>query len=116
MHIAALGGHADAVKELLSSGAIVDIQNDKRGGQTPLQVAAIKGHSDVMTVLLDDGADIEHANSNFTGPQRALQLAIKQQHTGCVELLLSRGASVDCVENRKAETVAADPITLISCT
>lgn len=52
LHLAAAGGHVDAVRELLSRGARSDAENAQ--GLTPLHMAAEKGHADVIKLLLEN--------------------------------------------------------------
>jgi len=56
-------------RELLKAGAVVDLANQRRYGQTPLQVAALKGHDKVISVLLEYSASLEMENNNSTGPR-----------------------------------------------
>ena len=63
---AARTGNAEVLKQLLSSGADVDVVNYQEGpygGQTALMWAVSQQHSAVVAVLLAKGADV-HARSN----------------------------------------------------
>ncbi|MFN7113985.1 MAG: ankyrin repeat domain-containing protein [Alphaproteobacteria bacterium] len=53
---AALGGHTEAVRLLISRGADVDARDYK--SETALYMACDKGHAAVVKILLDAGADI----------------------------------------------------------
>ncbi|XP_064384980.1 uncharacterized protein LOC135333886 isoform X2 [Halichondria panicea] len=51
---AAIGGYTDCVRELLSSGAVVDLAN--KDGDTPLMEAAYMGRENTVKELLSSGA------------------------------------------------------------
>ena len=53
LHVAAAGGHADAVRLLVRHGAALDERTDE--GHTPLDLATSLGH-DVVVQLLSDAA------------------------------------------------------------
>jgi ankyrin repeat protein len=60
LHVAAWGGHADAVKLLLDRGAEVDARGFD--DWTALHFAASKDHAEVCKLLLEAGADREALN------------------------------------------------------
>jgi hypothetical protein len=55
MHMAAAGGHAQVVQELIHMGAEIEARN--LAGRTPLHVACIYAHLHVIHALLQAGAD-----------------------------------------------------------
>jgi ankyrin repeat protein len=54
---AAVMGHADAVRVLMSRGAEVN-KREPWHGQEPLHTAAHQGHKEIAICLLDHGADV----------------------------------------------------------
>jgi len=57
---AAIGGHLEVVKHLLSKGADVNSMSAKY--YTPLTLACLSGHLDVVKYLLANGADISYVD------------------------------------------------------
>lgn len=123
---AARGGHAEAVKALISSGANIDcISHD---GKTALGWASALGRLDIIKVLCDDGADtasldresrtvISHAAES--GREEGVRLlidlgarkenvdkywrtplwyAVARGHGKVVDLLLEKGSNVECAD------------------
>jgi ankyrin repeat protein len=85
LHIAALSGHADAVKMLLEAGA--DPLARSREGRIPSDGAVFHGHLNVLKVL-DDHGGLDDTNG-------ALVNAASQGHIEAVKYLLEKGASAD---------------------
>jgi ankyrin repeat protein len=56
LHLAALRGHPDMAKWLISQGAMVDEHSN--GGFSPLELASKKGKIDVVRCLVEAGAEI----------------------------------------------------------
>lgn len=82
--LAALGGHLETVKALVTRGADVN-----KPGWTPLHYAATRGHLEVMRLLLDQNAYIDAASPNGTTP---LMMAAFYGTPTAVKLLLEAGA------------------------
>lgn len=84
--LAALRGHADAVRWLLEHGAEVN-----RGGKqwSALHYATFSGHEDIVRALLARGADV---NARTTNDSTALMLTARQGHETLARLLLDAGA------------------------
>ena len=78
---AAESGNKGAVLMLLEAGAAVDIR--RKDGSTALIVAAYLGHAEVVEELLKANAKINLRDEDGT----ALQNAIRQRQTACIELL-----------------------------
>ncbi len=93
LHIAALNGHIDVAKLLLSLKAKVNARGD--GGWTPLHSAAHGGNSDVAKLLLDQKAGVNPKDNNGRTPLHVTTAANK---VAMARLLLSHHADV------KAET------------
>ncbi len=57
LYIASQNGHIDVVKELVASGAQIDLQENT--GTSPLYIASQNGHIDVVKELVASGAQID---------------------------------------------------------
>ncbi|CAE8649614.1 unnamed protein product [Polarella glacialis] len=59
LHYAALDGHVELVRDIVSKGAAIDAMDEQRGteGMTPLLWAAMIGHAEVCKALVELGAD-----------------------------------------------------------
>jgi ankyrin repeat protein len=91
---AANKGYLSIVTYLLDHGADPNFDNEVG---TLLQDAAYTGDVALVTVLLDHGADIDHS-CRETCPGRgicALLQAVAMDHEDIVDLLMSRGASLE---------------------
>ena len=85
--LAAMNGHSDCVKLLLSQKN-VDINAKDKCCDTALTLAARKGHLDCVKLLLShDDIDI-NAKDNLPG-MTALMLAASEGHSHCINALLS---------------------------
>ena len=85
--IAARYGKLEAVKLLVSRGALID--KEDRPGHTALVVASFFGHAPVVEFLIDKGADF--AKADWQGWQ-PLHYAALFGHESVVKLLLQRKA------------------------
>jgi ankyrin repeat protein len=61
-------GDADGVRRLLEQGAFVDVIENGRFNETPLQVAARSGHLEVVNRLLAAGANVNHVDNDGFSP------------------------------------------------
>ena len=91
LYIAAEKDHAVIVKQLLSSGADVNMP-DETDGATPLLIASEKGHTGIVRELLAAGADVS-VRVRFKGTYYTpLTVAKTNGHTPIIELLKQYGA------------------------
>ena len=89
LHVAAKGGHAAVVRQLV--GAKADVGALTVTGAAPLHFAAASGSRETIAILLDAGAD-----ANVQEPQwgqTPLMFAAASGRTEAVKLLLARGAN-----------------------
>ena len=86
---AALGGHLEVCKLMLSKGASV---NKRENGYSPLMGAAQRGHTEVCKLLLETGK----ANVKETTPYgyTPLLLAAEKGNSEVCKLLLAHGSDV----------------------
>uniref|UniRef100_A0A3Q3AB35 Ankyrin repeat and SOCS box containing 16 n=1 Tax=Kryptolebias marmoratus TaxID=37003 RepID=A0A3Q3AB35_KRYMA len=89
LRLAASGGHAACVEELLSRGAEV---NADPGGDTALHDACVGGHAVCVQLLLSHSADPELLAADGSAP---LHLCSSAQSLSCAELLVEGGADVN---------------------
>ncbi|XP_061496056.1 LOW QUALITY PROTEIN: cortactin-binding protein 2 [Rhineura floridana] len=87
LYSAAMNGHTDCVRLLLTSEAQVDPVD--KNGFTPLCSAAAQGHCKCAELLIMYHADINHAAEKGETP---LYLACGNGNSECVKLLLEAGA------------------------
>ena len=103
MHIAAISGHLDMVKLLVTHGARINTLNEKC--LTPLVYAIEHGHVEVVEFLLEHGADTTIPEICADGEVNAPVAAVlctphpveltKQKRLKLLELVLKYGASPD---------------------
>lgn len=94
LHVAAMAGATDIMKNLLEHGADIHARDSFR--DTALHGAASVGELCCMIALMDAGADLEAENAVGATP---LVVAAKAEQRVACELLLDHGAS-PCVANR----------------
>ena len=87
IHIGAISGHADVVRELVKAGVSHDERS--RCGNTPLSCAAQHHHFSVVKELLPLGCNVNNKDKDADTP---LLYAAFNGMTRCVELLLENGA------------------------
>ena len=97
LHKATKEGYIDIVKILLSAGAnpnIVDTVN-----RSPLHYAIEYGHVDLVRILIDAGVHLDISKgeywSNYRKDTTVLHMAITNEDTAMVKLLLNAGANPD---------------------
>lgn len=87
IHLAALQGHIDAIRQHIASGANLDERDEY--GSSPLIIAATFGKTEVARALLDAGADTEIRNNDGS---TALHIGAFLCRTEIVKILLDNGA------------------------
>ncbi|XP_063743119.1 BRCA1-associated RING domain protein 1 isoform X2 [Eleginops maclovinus] len=88
LHLAAIKGNVEAVKELLEQGADPNLKDN--AGWTPLHEACNLGHLPVVEVLVSRGALLNTPGYKNDSP---LHDAVRNRHPAIVKLLLQQGAS-----------------------
>lgn len=91
LHLAALGGHPDVVKVLLTKTTVVESDYDSIN-MTPLLYAARGGHTAVVQLLLGAGAPFDDKGQ---AGQTPLSSAAERGHKDTVQILLEKGAAVN---------------------
>jgi len=91
LHIAALKGHREVVKVLLSNGAQID-SVDINHKSTPLLLAAEMGNLQTVKTLVELGADMAACTDGGSG---ALFFAAYGGNDETAEFLIREGADVD---------------------
>ena len=61
LHIAAMNGHTEAIRELIEADANIEAQDNAQC--TPLYLAAIQGQTEAIRVFIEAGANIEATRS-----------------------------------------------------
>ncbi|CAK9832978.1 26S proteasome non-ATPase regulatory subunit 10 [Anthophora retusa] len=97
IHWAALGGHDDLVRFLLSLDVPVDPTDDT--DMTPLILAASAGREDVVKILISEGANVDAKTQQG---HSALQYAASKNWKSICAALLQKGADVNITDNRSA--------------
>ncbi|ETO23366.1 hypothetical protein RFI_13815 [Reticulomyxa filosa] len=91
---ACLGNRPEDVRSALEKGANVGVQFRQTLEEvTPLILASTKGYAEIVKVLLDFTPDV-NAKTSF-GHATALLQAVSNEHIGCVDILISKGANVN---------------------
>ncbi|CAN6348362.1 unnamed protein product [Urochloa humidicola] len=90
LHDAAVEGHCEALRLLLSRGVDVDPLNNRH--ITPLHIAAAKGHDQALKVLLEHGADPNRVAHNMFSP---LVMSCLLGSLKCMKVLVEAGADVN---------------------
>jgi fucose 4-O-acetylase-like acetyltransferase len=92
IHIAALQGHIDAIRQHISAGSNLDERDQY--GSSPLIIAVTFGQTDVARALLEAGADTEVRNNDGA---TALHIGAFLCRNEIVEMLLDHGADRNAV-------------------
>ena len=101
LYLACANGNAAMIQLLLEVGA--DPNQADPTGETPLMTASRVGNLDAVKVLLDPGAMLAAEDPPF--PQRALMIAVRENHPDVVRMLIERRADV----NAQTRTGATPP-------
>ncbi len=99
LYIACTNGNAAMVRLLLDAGA--DANSADPTGETPLMTASKVGDLESVKVLLDRGAKVDTTDPTFQ--QTALMIAVRENRSDVVRLLVERGANVNA-KTRTGET------------
>ncbi|KAI4495499.1 hypothetical protein M0802_008713 [Mischocyttarus mexicanus] len=97
IHWAALGGHDDLVRHLLSLGSPVDPTDDTN--MTPLILAASGGREKVVNTLLNEGANV---NATNVDGHSSLQYAASKNWKSICVALLEKYANINIADSRGA--------------
>ncbi len=100
LHYAALNGHPETCRLLVSLGADVNARGQL--GAAPLHCAARQGHKDTARALIESGADI---NAMCDLGHTPLHLAAENGHEGLVTFLLLRRADPNAIAGPGARSV-----------
>lgn len=90
LHLAVIGGDADAVGKLIDEGAAVDAPAAKR--ISPLHLAASAGDESILAALLKAGADVDGADARGRTP---LHWAVLHGQEAIAGMLLDNGADLN---------------------
>ena len=96
IHIAAVEGNIEAVKQHIAAGTDVNVKNDV--GVTPLHWAVYYGHKEIVELLISNGAGVNAKNSTGLTP---LDEAIRNEQPKIDDLLRKYGGKTG--EELKAE-------------
>mmetsp|Transcript_6620 Transcript_6620/g.24740 ORF Transcript_6620/g.24740 Transcript_6620/m.24740 type:complete len:533 (-) Transcript_6620:1210-2808(-) len=96
---AALSGHVEVVRYLLSKRANVNLADEL--GSCPLHWASLHGHLSVVSLLLDFGANPNHTDNNLETP---LMFAVGNHHPSTVRVLLEKGKANPNMCNKNGES------------
>eukprot|EP00941_MAST-03F_sp_MAST-3F-sp1_P003552 g3552.t1 len=88
LFLAAENGNADIIKELLSSGAKVNMDIDLNG-MSALHIASCNGHLEAVTCLLDSGGDAFSVDKK--SGRSPLYVAVQNRHFDVAKFLLNKG-------------------------
>lgn len=91
LHLAAEGGHADVVTQLLAYGA--DLGARDSSGRTALHVAVHNRKGAAVDALLQAGTSVESSTNNDSTP---LHYAARRSFSGGVGVLVHAGANIEC--------------------
>ena len=89
IHIAAINGDIEAIKQHLAAGTDVNAKTDV--GTTPLFYAAADGQKEIAELLIAKGADVNAKSSNDALLLTPLDAAIKSNLTEFADLLRKHG-------------------------
>lgn len=87
LHFAVAKGYMDIINILISKGAFIDAKD--KDENTPLIVAIVKRDEEIVKILINNGADI-------VGNYRPFQEAVFRNAKDIAELLIKKGADVNC--------------------
>lgn len=101
LHHAALNGHNDIIRLLLSHDASPNLPDAR--GSSPLHLAAWAGHQDIVKLFLTQPNRPANPNLQTIENETPLHCAARHGHTGALTTLLAHGADPN-VKNNRNET------------
>ena len=99
LHLAALEGHTEAVRFLITAGS--NLHHENHLGRTPLLEATRGGHMEVLHVLVQAGANVSAMD---TAGNSALHLAAAYNHIGAIKVLVERYGPYTPTINRDGQS------------
>mmetsp|Transcript_2039 Transcript_2039/g.4441 ORF Transcript_2039/g.4441 Transcript_2039/m.4441 type:complete len:919 (+) Transcript_2039:171-2927(+) len=100
LHVAAMGGHIECAKSLITAGAKVSAKDDEDKG--PLMNAVKGNYGDVASLLVENGADPNETYVDENGKEHNLLMdAIIVENLEFSSLLIKSGAELTHVDNHK---------------
>ena len=97
IHLAAMLGNIEAVKQHLADGADVDAKDED--GETSLQRAAKFGHKEIAELLISNGADVNAKSEGYESTPLHHAAWAGYAHKEVTELLIAKGADVNAKNN-----------------
>ncbi|XP_063706321.1 ankyrin repeat and sterile alpha motif domain-containing protein 1B [Culicoides brevitarsis] len=101
LHYAAMKGHSDIARLLLSYDANPNLPDNR--GSTPLHIAAWGGYHEIVTMLLTNANRPANPNQQTIDLDTPLHCAAQHGHTKVLTTLLATGANAD-VRNQRDES------------
>jgi ankyrin repeat protein len=97
IHLAAMLGNIEAVKQHLADGADVDAKDED--GETSLHRAAKFGHKEIAELLISNGADVNAKSEGYESTPLHHAAWAGYAHKEVTELLIAKGADVNAKNN-----------------
>jgi ankyrin repeat protein len=94
LHLAAINGHTEIVKFLISRGVDVNIGDNENS--PPIVNAALSNHTDIVKLMLDNGASVTQADDNQMTP---LHFACMGGDPEIVRMLIDKGADANALNH-----------------
>lgn len=108
MHYAACNGNLTIIKQLMSTGANLDIQDCD--GRTPLIKAVECGHNDIVRLLVNAGAKVDLADNEHGNT--ALHYSLLNDNLDAALYIISNAMNIDY---NKCNRVSTNLVLLSSC-
>uniref|UniRef100_A0A670I203 Uncharacterized protein n=1 Tax=Podarcis muralis TaxID=64176 RepID=A0A670I203_PODMU len=98
LHLAAMGGHLNAVKALLAKKSRFGAKD--MDGCTSMHYAAINGNVEILQALLAAGKNKNIDDKNIWR-KTPLHLAAEHGHSDLIHFFLSNGSAINALDNNK---------------